>query len=154
MPQRKILNIDQLRALAGQEVGVSEWLTVSQDLIDQFAAVAGDTQWIHVDPARARSESPFGATVAHGILTLSLMSRLVRDAVQVEGKFKMDVTYGLNRVRFPAAVISGARIRAHVVPHAINDFAEGVEIVWNVTLEMEGSVKPALAAEWVVRKYS
>ena len=147
------MQIEELKASIGREAGVSEWLAVTQDLIDEFAAVTGDRQWIHVNPERARRESPFGATVAHGFLTVALLSRLVSQAVELHIDSKMRVNYGFNRLRFPAPVPAGARIRAHVTPNAVREFEGGFEIAWGVIVEVENQTKPALAAEWLVRVY-
>jgi len=147
------MNVDQLRALVGQEVGTSGWLTVDQPMIDAFAKTTGDTQWIHTDPERARAESRYGRTIAHGFLTLSLLSRLSREAVEVEGEFGMRINYGLNRMRFPAPVPVGSRIRARFKVQAVDDIEGGHQIVWLVTVEVEGTEKPALVAEWLVRLY-
>src|SRR5579872_5469748 len=135
------MTIDHLRALAGQEVGTSGWLTVDQPMIDAFAKTTGDTQWIHTDPERARTESRYGRTIAHGFLTLSLLSRLSREAVEVEGEFGMRINYGLNRMRFPAPVPVGSRIRARFKVQAVDDIEGGHQIVWLVTVEVEGSEK-------------
>lgn len=148
------MQIEDLKASIHREAGVSEWLTVTQELIDGFAALSGDRQWIHVDPERARRESPFGATVAHGFLTVALLSRLVRQAVDLQTDSKMRVNYGFNRLRFPAPVPAGARIRARVTPNAVREFEGGVEIAWGVVVEIENQTKPALAAEWLVRAYA
>jgi len=147
------MTIDHLRALAGQEVGTSGWLTVDQPMIDAFAKTTGDTQWIHTDPERARTESRYGRTIAHGFLTLSLLSRLSREAIEVEGEFGMRINYGLSRVRFPAPVPVESRIRARFKVQAVDDIEGGHQIVWLVTVEVEGTEKPALVAEWLVRLY-
>ena len=152
MPARK-LNLAELPALIGHEIGVSDWFTVSQALIDAFAAVTGDRQWIHVDPARAASESPFGTTIAHGFLTLALISELHREAIELTGCQRV-LNYGLNRVRFPAPVLSGSRIRARSVLQAVENVTDAVQLTWNVTVEREGEQKPVLAAEWLVRVYA
>ena len=148
-----IHGFQELKALVGHEAGVSAWFAVTQDLISQFAELSGDTQWIHVDPERARTESPFGTAIAHGFLTLSLMSRLVREAVDLQDDFKMGVNYGFNRLRFPAPVPSGSRIRARVTLNALKESTGHVEIAWGVTIEIENSARPALVAEWLIRKY-
>ena len=135
------------------EGGVGAWFTVTQELIDGFAELTGDRQWIHVDPERASRESVFGATVAHGFLTVALLSRLVQDAVAVRPAHRMSINYGFNRLRFPAPVRAGARIRARVTPNAVKELADGVEIAWGVVVEIEDQAKPALAAEWLVRFY-
>ena len=148
-----IHGFEELKTLVGHEAGVSAWFAVPQDLISQFAALTGDTQWIHVDPERARAESPFGNTIAHGFLTVSLMSRLVREAVDLQDHFKMGVNYGFNRLRFPAPVPAGSRIRARVTLNALKESSDHVEIAWGVTIEIENSARPALVAEWLIRKY-
>ena len=150
---RRIDSIDQLRALVGGEVAVSPWLTVDQSLIDAFAAATSDRQWIHIDVDRAKNESPYGSTIAHGFLTLSLLSGLSADAVEIAGDFKMRINYGLNRVRFTGPVRSGARIRARMTLQALEEIGGGYQITWAVNMEVENSPKPALIAEWLVRLY-
>jgi acyl dehydratase len=147
------MQIEDVKASIGQEAGISNWLAVTQDLIDRFAALTGDRQWIHVDAERARRESPFGATIAHGFLTVALLSRLVAEAVDLRVDAKMRVNYGFNRLRFPAPVTAGSRIRAHVTPNAVRDVEGGLEIAWGVVVEIEDQSKPAVAAEWLVRIY-
>jgi acyl dehydratase len=147
------MRIEDVKQSIGKEAGVSEWLQVNQDLIDQFAALTGDRQWIHVDAERAPRESPFGATVAHGFLTVALLSRLTSEAVDLRVDSKLRVNYGFNRLRFPAPVPAGSRIRARVTPNAVRDVDGGIEIAWGVLVEIENNVKPALAAEWLVRVY-
>jgi len=146
------IDLARLGDLAGREVGVSDWLVVAQDRIDAFADATGDRQWIHVDAERARTGTPFGATIAHGFLTLSLVSALVRDAVTVDG-VRMALNYGLNRVRFVSPVPSGSRIRARVVLAKIDDMVDSIQAIWNVTIERDGGDKPAVVAEWIVRYY-
>jgi acyl dehydratase len=147
------MQIEDVKQSIGRETGVSGWLEVNQDLIDQFAAITGDRQWIHVDAERARRESPFGATVAHGFLTVALLSRLVSEAVNLNVDSNLRVNYGFNRLRFPAPVTVGSRIRARVTPNAVRDVEGGIEIAWGVVVEIENNAKPALAAEWLVRIY-
>jgi len=147
------MRIDEIRAGAGREAGVSQWLTVTQEMIDHFADVTGDHQWIHVDVERARRESPFGATIAHGFLTTSLLARMIHEAVEMEIPSRLRVNYGFNRLRFAAPVPAGARIRAHITPNAVKDIEGGCEIAWGVTVEIENQAKPALAAEWLIRIY-
>jgi acyl dehydratase len=147
------MQVEDVRQSIGKQAGASDWLTVSQELIDQFADLTGDRQWIHVDAERARRESPFGATVAHGFLTVALLSRLVREAVDVQADSKLRVNYGFNRLRFPAPVTAASRIRACVTPNSVRDVEGGIEIAWGVVVEIEGQAKPALAAEWLVRMY-
>ena len=146
------IDLARLGNLAGREVGVSDWLVVAQDRIDAFADATGDRQWIHVDAERARTGTPFGATVAHGFLTLSLLSALMRDAVTVDGP-RMTLNYGLNRVRFVSPVPSGARIRARLALATIADMEDSIQATWGVTIEREGGDKPAVVAEWIVRYY-
>jgi len=153
MPPRIIEGVEELRGLVGQEVAVGDWLTVTQAQIDAFADVIRDHQWIHTDPDRARRESPYGATVAHGFLTLSLLSHLHSQAVQIRGNIRMSVNYGLNRVRFTSAVRSGSRIRARCALQEFLEISDGVRLVWAITVENEGSPKPALVAEWLVQLY-
>src|ERR1700687_423190 len=142
-----------LRALIGQEIAVSDWVDVSQDRIDQFAETTGDRQWIHVDAARAAAESPFGATIAHGFLTLSLISVLTRTAVRFAG-LRLAINYGLNRVRFVSPVRSGSRIRGRFSPLAVEDVSDdGVQVPWGITVERDGGDKPACVVEWLVRYY-
>jgi acyl dehydratase len=150
---KRIIEIHELAGVVGSEVGVSEWCAVTQEMIAGFAEVSGDRQWIHTDVERARTESPFGATVAHGFLTLSLLTRLVAEAVVVKGEFKMGVNYGFDRVRFPAPVMAGSRVRSRVRLKAVAQCETHVEITWGVIMERECGGKPALAAEWLVRKY-
>lgn len=153
MPLRVIDGIEELRSLVGAEVSQSDWLLVDQKLIDDFAAVSRDRQWIHADPARAKAESPFGGAIAHGFLTLSLLSHLVSQAVKVRGDFKMAINYGLNRVRFPAPVPAGSRIRARLRLQSLEELSGCIQLTWAATVEVEGATKPALAAEWLVRYY-
>lgn len=141
-----------LKALVGQTLGPSDWLVVSQQQIDTFAEATGDRQWIHVDTQRAATDSPYGTTIAHGFLTLSLVSALVRAIVAFDG-LRMAINYGLNRVRFVAAVPAGSRIRASLVLDDVTDVADGVQATWQVTVEREGQSKPCLVAEWLVRYY-
>jgi acyl dehydratase len=147
-----VVGLSDLAALVGQEVGVSGWLDITQARIDAFADATGDRQWIHVDVERARAETPFGTTIAHGFLTLSLVSALMRDAVTMDGP-RMTLNYGLNRVRFVSPVPAGSRIRARVVLGRCDDVGDSVQATWNVTIEREGGEKPCVVAEWIVRYY-
>ncbi len=153
MPPRIINGASELKALVGQHVGSSEWLLVDQNLIDSFAHVTQDRQWIHIDPDRARAESPYKTTVAHGFLTLSCMSHLQSQVVQVKGEFTRAINYGFNKVRFPAPVRAGSRIRLHTKLKGCEEIEGGVQATWEVTVEAEGSDKPAVAAEWLARFY-
>jgi len=150
--KRVIEGLDQLQGLAGQEIGLSDWVEVPQATIDAFAETTGDRQWIHVDRERAAAESPFGATIAHGFLTLSLLSHLKSQAVEVRG-VRMGINYGLNRVRFPAPVRSGSRLRGRFTLQSVEPIDGGLQAVVAATVEIDGSQKPALAAEWVLRYY-
>ena len=152
MPLVKVETLDALRNLSGEELGVTPWFEVAQERIDRFADATEDHQWIHVDRERAQRESPYGATIAHGFLTLSLLSRFMREALEVGG-LRMAVNYGLNRVRFPSPVRSGSRVRARIVLKSIRELSEAVEATYSATLESERSEKPCCVAEWLVRYY-
>lgn len=150
---RIIEGIEELRSLVGQELGVSDWFTMSQERITAFAEVTGDRQWIHIDAERAARESPYKTTIAHGFLTLSLLSDFSQQAVEIRGDFSRRINYGINRLRFPAPVPAGSRIRGRFALHSVEDVEGGVQVIWNATVEVEGGVKPAVAAEWVTRLY-
>ncbi|NMM36662.1 MAG: MaoC family dehydratase [Glaciimonas sp.] len=152
MPIIEFDNLAQLRPLIGTEVAVGEWLEVSQQRIKLFAEATGDQQWIHTDEARAAAESPYGSTIAHGFLTLSLIPHLMAQTLRVHGA-RLSVNYGLNRVRFTAPVRAGKRIRARVTPLKIEDIPGGTQVTWKVVLEIEGSDKPACVAEMIGRRY-
>jgi acyl dehydratase len=149
---RAIGSIEELKGLAGREAGVSEWIEVTQERVNLFADATGDHQWIHVDPERCRKESPFGGPIAHGFLTLSLLPKLMESAVSLPPR-RMGVNYGLNKVRFPAPVPVGSRVRARIGVVAVEDIAGGVQITWAVSMEREGGDKPVCAAESVTRLY-
>lgn len=136
----------------GREVAVSDWLEVTQERINLFAEATEDRQWIHIDPERAARESPFKQTIAHGFLTLSLLSELSQLAMSVGG-LKMGINYGLNRVRFITPVPAGARIRGRFTLAALEEIKGGAQATWSVTVEREGGEKPCCAAEWLVRYY-
>ena len=152
MAKITIESLDQLKAFAGNEVGVTDWLVISQDRIDKFAEATGDHQWIHIDRERAQRESPYGTTIAHGFLTLSLVSYFIKEALQLNG-LRMAVNYGLNRVRFPSAVLADSNIRARITLQSLKDVSDAVEATWLVTIESEGSSKPNCVAEWLTRYY-
>ena len=143
--------LDELSNFVGRSLGSSPWLLIDQDRINAFAEVTGDPQWIHVDPVRA-AEGPFGATVAHGFLTLSLMPWFLEHSFEVTGS-SMGVNYGLNRVRFPAPVPVGSRLRAHFRLLACEAVQGGWQLVSEATVEREGSDKPVCVAELVSRRY-
>ena len=148
----EIESVAGLAGLVGREVGVSEWVEVSQERIEQFAEATGDRQWIHLDPERAARESPFGTTIAHGFLTLSLLSELGRTAVAVRG-VRMGINYGLNRVRFVSPVPAGSRVRGRFTLAEAEEMAGGVQATWKVTVEREGGEKPCCVAQWLVRYF-
>ena len=151
-----MITVPDPRALAGhvgQEIGTSDWVVVSQERINAFADATGDHQWIHVDPARAAADGGFGTTIAHGFLTLSLVSTMMRDAVSIAG-LRMAINYGLNRVRFISPVPAAARVRARVALAALTDVEGGVQATWTITVEREHGDKPCLVAEWLVRYYA
>jgi acyl dehydratase len=147
-----VATLAELRARAGQEIGTSDWLVIDQSRIDAFADATGDHQWIHVDAERAARDTPFGATIAHGFLTLSMVSALMRNILAVGG-LRMTINYGLNRVRFVSPVPSGSRVRARVALGAVEDVKDGTQATWHVTVEREGADKPALVVEWLVRYF-
>ena len=134
----------------GREVALSDWLEIAQSKVDEFADATGDRQWIHVDPERAGRESPFGCTIAHGFLTLSLLSQFYVASIEVKPR-RMGINVGLNRVRFTAPVRVGARIRGRFVLDKLEAIEGGQQFVWKVTIEIEGGDKPACVAEWVTR---
>jgi acyl dehydratase len=151
MPPITVNGIDELRELVGQTIGPSDWREVTQEDIDRFAEVSGDDQWIHVDVERAKNESPFGGTVAHGNLTLSLIDGFRKDVLE-SGGFKLGVNYGWNKVRFPAPVPSGAKVRASVEVLTVDDVGNGWwQVTQKWTLEVEGNEKPCCVAESVGR---
>ncbi|PMS19952.1 dehydratase [Trinickia soli] len=141
-----------LRARIKGEPLVGDWIDIDQARVDRFADATGDHQWIHVDPERARRESPFGSAIAHGFLTLSLIPSLLMDTVRIEQR--MGLNYGLNRVRFMAPVVVGARLRAVFVVADVADVSDGaLQVTWDVTIEAEGGAKPACIAQFVTRHY-
>ena len=153
MTVRQIESVDDLRGLSGQEVAVSDWFEVTQERINLFAEATEDRQWIHTEPERAARESPFKTTIAHGFLTLSLLSELMKRALSVGG-VRMGINYGLNRVRFVSPVPAGARIRGRFTLAEIEDIKGGIQATWNVQVERDGGGdKPCCIAEWLVRYY-
>lgn len=152
MPVTEIESVAGLGKHVGREVAVSDWLEVSQDRINQFAEATEDRQWIHTDPDRAARESPFKGTIAHGFLTLSLLSELMKRAMSVGG-VRMGINYGLNRVRFVRPVPAGARIRGRFTLSALEEIEGGQQATWGVTVEREGGDRPCCVAEWLVRYY-
>ena len=149
-----INSIAQAKTLLNQEPGgISDWFVISQVDIDQFAAIIDDHQWIHIDQPRAKQDSPFGSTIAHGFLTLSQLTRMAASATDVKLGAKTFINYGFNRIRFVSPVLSGAKVRGRFALAAVKEVEGGYELVWNVTVEIEGQSKPAVVAEWLCRGY-
>ena len=149
---RVFTSLDDVAAAQGEELGTTDWVTIEQDRVDQFAEATGDHQWIHVDVERARKESPFGGPIAHGYLTLSLIPRFLPQLVQFTG-FSMGVNYGTEKVRFPAPVPVGSRLRVTAVVDSVTEIAGGIHMQTRATFEVEGGTKPACVAVIVVRQY-
>ena len=148
---RSFERLAELRALVGQTIASSDWIELGQQRIDQFAAATGDAQWIHVDPVRAAA-GPFGTTIAHGFLTLALLPEMAAAAFEVRDT-RMGVNYGLNKVRFPAPVPSGSRLRGHFKLLAYETIDGGAQLTMEVSMEREGSGKPVCIAESITRRY-
>lgn len=146
-----VASVEALGERIDQEVAVSDWLHVTQAKIDQFAEATGDRQWIHVDTERAAG-SPFKGTIAHGFLTLSLVSVLAQEALRIMG-LRMAINYGLNRVRFTNAVPAGARVRGRAKIVAVEDFRGGLQLTEEITIEIDGQSRPACVAETIARLY-
>ncbi len=145
---------DALAALTGTEVGVSRWQYVTQERIDAFADLTDDPQFIHVDPVRAEREGPYGTTVAHGFLTLSLLSPMARDALPEIAGARHGVNYGFDRMRFVAPVRAGKRVRGRFTLKRCERRADGaLALTWTVTIEIEGEARPAVVADWIVLRY-
>jgi acyl dehydratase len=147
----RITHLGSLAARVGQEIAVSDWITVDQTMIDKFADATGDHQWIHVDAERA-AEGPFGKTIAHGFLTLSLLPLMAASALQIDD-VRMGINYGLNRVRFPAPVPVGSRLRGHFKLLAYEPIAGGAQITMEVTMQRDGGDKPVCVAESLARRF-
>ncbi|HKW76000.1 MAG TPA: MaoC family dehydratase [Terriglobales bacterium] len=153
-PKRMLDSLDSLKDLVGQEVAVTDWFTMTQERVQQFADATLDHQWIHVDVERAKRESPFKGPIAHGFLTLSLLAHFMQSAVGIRHGVRMGVNYGMNKIRFVSPVRVDSRIRARFVLQTLKDVEpNGVEAQYNATVEAEGSEKPACIAEWLVRYY-
>jgi len=152
MPLLELETLRDLRDRIGQEIVVSAWMEITQEQIDQFADATDDHQWIHVDVERARRESPFQNTVAHGFLTVSMLSRLLNSSIKF-GAAKMGLNYGFNRLRFTGPVPAGSRVRGRFTLKALDEIEGGVQTTWGVVVEREGSDKPCLVAEWLTRRY-
>jgi acyl dehydratase len=146
-------DLQSLKELVGREIGVSEWFCITPERVERFAEATGDRQWIHLDHQRASKESPYGGTIAHGFLTLSLISHLMKDVMEIRSGVRLAVNYGLNRVRFPAPVRTDTRVRARVTLLALKELADAAEAIFAVTVEIDKSNKPGCVAEWIVRYY-
>jgi acyl dehydratase len=146
-------NPQALKEFVGREIGVTDWFRLTQERIEQFAHATEDRQWIHLDRERASKESPYGGTIAHGFLTLSLIAHFVHEVMRVEGGLRLAVNYGLNRVRFPAAVPAESQIRARVGLLTFKEVLDSLEAIYSVAVEIEGAEKPGCVAEWIVRYY-
>jgi acyl dehydratase len=153
MPPFVVETPSSMRDFVGREIGVTDWLTVTQERIRQFAEVTEDRQWIHVDRERARTESPYGTTIAHGFLTLSLVSHFIKEVIEVRSGVKMGVNYGLNKVRFPFPVRADSQIRARVSLRSLKELPDSIEATYGISIEGQESEKPHCVAEWIVRYY-
>lgn len=153
MPALVIETPRSLSDFVGREIAVTGWLTVTQERIRDFAEVTEDRQWIHVDRERAKRESPFGTTIGHGFLTLSLVSHFMREAIEIRGGIRMGINYGLNRVRFPSPVLADSQIRARVSLLSMKELPNAVEATFAISVEGQNSDKPHCVAEWIVRYY-
>jgi acyl dehydratase len=149
---REFASLAEMRPLVGQEVAVSDWVEVTQERVNLFAEATDDHQWIHVDVERCKRESPFGGPIAHGFLTLSMVSHLFEAAIRMLDA-TMVVNYGLNKLRFPAPVPVGSRVRARMTLQKIEDIEGGAQLEWNVVVEREGGAKPVCVAELLLRRY-
>ena len=151
-PVRDIADLEELNTLVGTEVAVSNWFDITQDRVNTFADATSDHQWIHVDVERCQRESPFGGPVAHGFLTLSLLPAMFENALRMID-VTMALNYGLNKVRFPAPVPVGSRLRARLTLASVDVIEGGAQLVWAVVVECEGSERPVCVAEFVMRRY-
>lgn len=151
MPALVLETPQTLREYVGREVAVTEWFVVTQDRIRQFADATEDRQWIHLDRERAARESPYQTTIAHGFLTLSLLSHFMRQAIEIRGGVRLAINYGLNRVRFPAPVPAGSKARARFTLQSLKELPDALEAQFSVAVETEGSSKPCCVADWIVR---
>lgn len=146
------ISLDELNSRIGQELAVTDWLPITQERVQLFADATGDHQWIHLDVDRAAKESPYGGTIAHGFLTLSLLSHFMKQALDIQD-LRMAINYGSNRVRFPAAVKVGSKIRARIKLLNTKVVEGGLEVIYEATLQAAGVEKPCCVAEWIVRYY-
>jgi len=153
MPPLVVENLDALKDLVGREFAITDWFEVTQERIRQFAEATEDRQWIHLDSDRAQKDSPYGTTIAHGFLTLSLLSHFSKQALQIRDGVGMIINYGLNRVRFSAPVPAGSNVRARFTLQSLKDVGNSSEAVFSVVIEVQNQSKPACLAEWVIRIY-
>ena len=147
-------NPQALKEMIGREIGVTEWFPITQERVHQFAEATEDRQWIHVNRERASQESPYGTTIAHGFLTLSLIGYFVRELIEIQDGVGFAVNYGLNRVRFPFPVPCDSKIRARSFLSAWRELADSIEATFTVTIENDHSDKPSCVAEWIIRYYA
>lgn len=152
MPLSEFESLASLHGLLGREIAISDWLAIDQARVDGFAEVTGDHQWIHVDAERAKRESPFGGTIAHGYLTLSLLAKFATESIRIHG-VRMGLNYGLNRVRFTSPVRVGSRVRARFELKNWEEIQGGAQLTWTATVDIEDSDKPACIAEMLSRWY-
>jgi acyl dehydratase len=153
LPRREVADIEELKSLVGEEVAVGDWVEITQERINQFAEATSDHQWIHEDVERCKRESPFGTTIAHGYLTLSLIPHLSQNSFAIRQPLRMAINYGSNKVRFTSPVPAGSRVRNRMTPLEVSDVAGGWQVRWQVTVEIEGKDKPACVAEVISRLY-
>ena len=150
------MTLEELRGLVGREIAVTQWLEITQERINKFADATEDHQWIHIDRERAQREAPYGGTIAHGFLTLSLLPKFLHDSIQLSD-LRMAINYGLNRVRFPSAVRAGSNIRARIILQSIRDvpgpIEAAIEATYSITIEIQGTEKPCCVAELLARYY-
>ena len=154
MPRREVADIQELKSLVGQEVAVGDWLQITQERINQFAEATSDHQWIHEDVERCKRESPFGTTIAHGYLTLSLIPLLSQRSFAIKQPLRMAINYGSNKVRFTSPVPAGSHVRNRMTLLEVSDVAGGWQVRWQVTVEIAGKDKPACVAEVISRLYN
>jgi len=153
MPPFEIESLQSLKQWEGREFPATEWFTLTQGRIDKFADATEDHQWIHVDPARAARESPFGGCIAHGFLTLSLVSYFLKQVLRVRAGVGMSINYGLNKVRFPSPVRAGSAVRARVSLLSVTETVGFMDATFLIHVEAKSSAKPCCVAEWLVRYY-
>ncbi len=154
MGELRILSLPDIKAMVGRNIGVSQWIEVTQEKINAFADITGDWQWIHIDPERAKRETPFGGSIAHGFLTLSLLSAMGQDVVPRVAGIAMGVNYGFDKLRFLSPVAAGSRVRGHFTLLEADERIPGeLTMKFKVDVEIDGGQKPALSAEWITRQY-